>query len=89
MCIPSGIGGGRDKDRVSGTLMLDGEKMAEVFSMNTDPDHYQRHQAATTVVLDCPAGGSVWVVCRYSDVQMLGRESDPYTVFTGFMIKSL
>ena len=84
LCIPSVIGGSGDQVIVSGSLMVDGKQMAEVYSYNSDPDHWQVHQAATTVVVDCPAQGTVWVQCDWPKAQIYGSATYPRTVFTGY-----
>ena len=86
LCIPSAIGGEKDYDKVSGVLVVDGEEVAEVFSYapNPKPHHWQKHQAATTAVVNCPTGGTVWVKCKDSSTKMNGYASQ--TVFTGYAI---
>ena len=73
-------------DRMSGALMLDSVRVAEVYSHTGDPDHYQVHQAAVTAVVECPKGGSVWVQCLHGDGQIYGTGTEPRSVFTGFAI---
>ena len=86
MFIPSVIGGTFDEDRVGGALMLDGAVVAEVRSHNIDPVYWQAHQASTTAVVDCPAGGTVWVQSRHTDNKIYGAVSIPTTIFTGYAI---
>ena len=86
MYIPSVIGGTYDEIRVTGALMLDGAVMAEVYSQNTDPVYWQAHQAATTAVVDCPTGSTVWVQSRYAANKIFGSVPYPSTIFTGYAI---
>lgn len=87
--IPSEIGGPHYDDIVGGNLMMDGVRVAEVGGRNDDPVHWQQHQAATTVVVDCPAGVKVWVQNRWTGVRISGTEDRPLSVFMGYFITFL
>ena len=86
LCIPSAIGGTRLLVRVSGVLVVNGEEIAEVRTYNGDYVSMQQHQVANTAVVNCPAGGTVWVKCKDRASQIFGLATAPYTVFTGYAI---
>ena len=88
--IHSETGGTESYNGLAAALMMDDVRIAEVFTKNVDPVHLQHQQAATTAVVDCPAGGKVWVQSLSNLMSNLmrvwGKEGIPRSVFTGFAI---
>ena len=81
------LGIGADSyDRMSGALMLDGAKVAEIRSLTFNPVYDEYHQSTVTVVVECPTGGEVWVQCQEDGGQIYGFDDEPRTVFTGYAI---
>ena len=74
-------------DRVSGSLMVDSVEITEAYAFENDDNMCD--QSSSTAVVECPAGGQVWIECQESGTNLRGDVSDPRTSFTGYVLTYL
>ena len=63
---------------------MDNQPISEVYGYASYYDASEGDHAASTAVVECPAGGMVWVECQYSQVSISGTEDEPRSTFMGY-----